>query len=301
MIGRNGQRAQVYSRDGRLVYERAPGGITTKHIYLAGRLVGSTTGATTTYLHTDTLGTVVRRTNAAGVELGPRQTWEPYGSLSNGQYLQAPGFTGHVSDVHSGLIYMQQRHYDPVAMRFMSVDPVHVDTGSGGNFNRYWYANNNPYSNVDPDGRHPFSITQMDGRQLEALRVQARAASIQSATQAAVGVRIQEIRATTASALDDAASLAAVAAVALAAEGKPQLAAVAGALAETAAVGAFLAEPSTERLVNAAGGALLRPIKALVSGNSEAQMVVGMSEAMSVSDGAVTAIEKRFNTEAEVR
>lgn len=148
-----GNTVQIYSRDGRLVYERAPGGSTTKHIYLAGRLVGSMTGSTTTYLHTDTLGTVVRRTNAAGLELGPRQTWEPYGSLSNGQYLQAPGFTGHVSDVHSGLIYMQQRHYDPVAMRFMSVDPVHVDTSSGGNFNRYWYANNNPYRFVDPDGR----------------------------------------------------------------------------------------------------------------------------------------------------
>lgn len=148
-----GNTVQIYSRDGRLVYERAPGGSTTKHIYLAGRLVGSMTGSTTTYLHTDTLGTVVRRTNAAGLELGPRQTWEPYGSLSNGQYLQAPGFTGHVSDVHSGLIYMQQRHYDPVAMRFMSVDPVHVDTGSGGNFNRYWYANNNPYLYVDPDGQ----------------------------------------------------------------------------------------------------------------------------------------------------
>lgn len=148
-----GNTVQIYSRDGRLVYERAPGGSTTKHIYLAGRLVGSMTGSTTTYLHTDTLGTVVRRTNAAGLELGPRQTWEPYGSLSNGQYLQAPGFTGHVSDVHSGLIYMQQRHYDPVAMRFMSVDPVHVDTRSGGNFNRYWYANNNPYTFVDPDGR----------------------------------------------------------------------------------------------------------------------------------------------------
>lgn len=153
-----GNTVQIYSRDGRLVYERAPGGSTTKHIYLAGRLVGSMTGSTTTYLHTDTLGTVVRRTNAAGQELGPRQTWEPYGSLSNGQYLQAPGFTSHVSDVHSGLIYMQQRHYDPVAMRFMSVDPVHVDTRSGGNFNRYWYANNNPYRYVDPDGEHPVVV-----------------------------------------------------------------------------------------------------------------------------------------------
>jgi hypothetical protein len=47
---------------------------------------------------------------------------------------------------------MQQRYYDPIAMRFLSVDPVHVDTSSGGNFNRYWYANNSPYTYSDPDG-----------------------------------------------------------------------------------------------------------------------------------------------------
>jgi len=37
----------------------------------------------------------------------------------------------------------------------MSPDPVGVDTSTGGNFNRYWYANNNPYKYVDPDGRLP--------------------------------------------------------------------------------------------------------------------------------------------------
>jgi uncharacterized protein RhaS with RHS repeats len=48
---------------------------------------------------------------------------------------------------------MQQRYYDPEVGRFISVDPVGVDTSTGTNFNRYWYANNNPYSNIDPDGR----------------------------------------------------------------------------------------------------------------------------------------------------
>jgi uncharacterized protein RhaS with RHS repeats len=45
---------------------------------------------------------------------------------------------------------MQQRYYDPIAGRFLSIDPVAADAGS---FNRYWYANNNPYKNIDPDGR----------------------------------------------------------------------------------------------------------------------------------------------------
>jgi uncharacterized protein RhaS with RHS repeats len=46
---------------------------------------------------------------------------------------------------------MQQRYYDPVAMRFLSVDPVAASPLS---FNRYWYAANNPYKNIDPDGRY---------------------------------------------------------------------------------------------------------------------------------------------------
>jgi RHS repeat-associated protein len=64
-----------------------------------------------------------------------------------------PGFTGHEDDAATGLSYMQQRYYDPGIGRFLSVDPVTADGNTGGNFNRYWYANNNPYKFTDPDGR----------------------------------------------------------------------------------------------------------------------------------------------------
>lgn len=37
--------------------------------------------------------------------------------------------------------------------RWLSVDPVKADTNNGQNFNRYTYANNNPYRFTDPDGR----------------------------------------------------------------------------------------------------------------------------------------------------
>jgi len=67
----------------------------------------------------------------------------------------AIGFTGHVNDVDTGLTYMQQRYYDPVAGRFLSIDPVVANTDNGGSFNRYDYANNNPYKFIDPDGRDP--------------------------------------------------------------------------------------------------------------------------------------------------
>jgi uncharacterized protein RhaS with RHS repeats len=48
---------------------------------------------------------------------------------------------------------MQQRYYDPIAGRFLSVDPVVTDTKTGSSFNRYVYGNNNPYKYRDPDGR----------------------------------------------------------------------------------------------------------------------------------------------------
>lgn len=49
---------------------------------------------------------------------------------------------------------MQARYYDPVASRFLSVDPV---AASAESVNRYWYANNNPYKLIDPDGRNPLN------------------------------------------------------------------------------------------------------------------------------------------------
>lgn len=51
---------------------------------------------------------------------------------------------------------MQQRYYDPVAARFMSVDPITTDANTGSSFNRYEYAHNNPYRYTDPNGRDPW-------------------------------------------------------------------------------------------------------------------------------------------------
>jgi uncharacterized protein RhaS with RHS repeats len=48
---------------------------------------------------------------------------------------------------------MQARYYDPLIGRFYSNDPMGFrDVHS---FNRYAYANNNPYKYTDPDGNNP--------------------------------------------------------------------------------------------------------------------------------------------------
>ena len=105
------------------------------------------------YIHTDGLGSPVARTNQQGQVIS-RTRYEPYGATAAGA-TPTIGFTGHVNDPDTGLIYMQQRYYDPYAGRFLSTDPVLTDAKTGGAFNRYVYANNSPYTHIDPDGRDP--------------------------------------------------------------------------------------------------------------------------------------------------
>lgn len=85
--------------------------------------------------------------------------YEPYGQVVNAAAKDGPGFTGHVLDAATGMNYMQQRYYDPQIGRFLSVDPVTAYSNPVGAFNRYWYANNNPYKFTDPDGRDAFFFT----------------------------------------------------------------------------------------------------------------------------------------------
>ena len=120
-------------------------------LLLTGVLISPAQAETVTYLHTDLLGSVVLETDQ-NRNVVQRYEYEPYG-LPRQAIADAPGYTGHVHDAGSGLVYMQQRYYDPEVGRFLSVDPMPADTATAWNFNRYNYAANNPYTFVDPDGR----------------------------------------------------------------------------------------------------------------------------------------------------
>jgi len=113
--------------------------------------VAAAADGSVTYVHTDGLGSPIAKTDSNGTVIS-RTRYEPYGYVASGDQPTI-GFTGHVNDVDTGLTYMQQRYYDPVAGRFLSIDPVITDVKTGGSFNRYAYANNNPYRYIDPDGR----------------------------------------------------------------------------------------------------------------------------------------------------
>jgi len=122
---------------------------THQNIYLAGSVVAiidrdwpSNAVIATKYQHTDALGSPVVVTNASGTVI-ERNDYEPYGAVIGKPAYSGIGYTGHVMDGGTGLTYMQQRYYDQSIGRFLSVDPVTANSGTGANFSRYWYANNN--------------------------------------------------------------------------------------------------------------------------------------------------------------
>jgi RHS repeat-associated protein len=160
---------QVYSQAGQLLYQSAPAstndgifkdgfqqgdasyppqtGGNKRYVYLGRHLIAEDGTAGRRYIHTDGLGSPALTTSTSGAA-STRNDYRPYGWGPPAQ--STPGFTGHVADAETGLSYMQARYYDPFAGRFLAVDPVAASEGS---FNRYWYANNNPYKNIDPDGK----------------------------------------------------------------------------------------------------------------------------------------------------
>lgn len=108
---------------------------------------------TVRYLHTDALGSVLAKTDANGNVI-ERMTYEPYGDAVGEGSTDGPGYTGPVSDAATGLSYMQQRYMDPQLGMFLSVASVTAYQKPVDQFNRYRYANGNPYKFTDTDGRN---------------------------------------------------------------------------------------------------------------------------------------------------
>lgn len=128
-----------------------PGSLLIMVVLLAGGC-GVSSAGTVTYIYTDPQGTPLAEVDANGT-IEAIFDYRPYGSLSLGNSPDGPGYTGHVNDSDIGLVYMQARYYDPLSMRFLSIDPVHPTSGNQISFNRFSYANNNPLMFIDPDGR----------------------------------------------------------------------------------------------------------------------------------------------------
>ena len=153
------RRYQVYSQSGQLVHsEDQRSNESSDYLHLDSDLIAErkrnliSQQITIQYHHPDTRqsATIVSNSTGAVIE---RDVFAPYGSPYSGFYQEGPGYAGHVTDSNTGLTYMQQRYYDPIALRFLSPDPMAVDPGTAWNYNRYNYSAGNPYKYRDPDGR----------------------------------------------------------------------------------------------------------------------------------------------------
>ncbi len=158
-----------YSHTGQVVYQHDDRkAVASENIYLAGSLLAvrdrhfNASVPETKFQHTDALGSPVAVSNAAGSVID-RTDWAPYGAAINKPNYQGIGYTGHVQDGLTGLTYMQQRYYDPQLGVFLSADPVTAHHSPVSQFNRYRYANNNPYKFKDPDGRVAIIDRMKDG------------------------------------------------------------------------------------------------------------------------------------------
>ena len=116
------------------------------------------------YYHNDPLGSPIAATAEDGTLLW-RERYQPYGNrdLHDAPARQRLWFTGKAEEAFLGLQDFGARWYDPYSGRFISPDPVGFVESNLQSFNKYAYANNNPYRYVDPDGRNPFAIVYYIG------------------------------------------------------------------------------------------------------------------------------------------
>jgi RHS repeat-associated protein len=110
-------------------------------------LARRTAGGSTSYLHADVLGSIVRVTDASGSVTESRE-YDAWGGIETGADKPGYAFTGREWDPETALYYFRARYYDPKVGRFISADPLALEHGSS----RYGYASGDPVSSVDPSG-----------------------------------------------------------------------------------------------------------------------------------------------------
>ena len=159
----------VYNLAGQLVHiDNVSSGKRTDYVSAGKMTIARVINNAPTYVHHDNVGSPVSGTNSSG-SIAWRERYTPFGitldnsSANNDQ----AGYTGHIKDGDTGLVYMQARYYDPVIGRFYSNDPVdalgHASVGKlVHGFNRYAYVNNNPYKYIDPTGMIGMDTVQLD-------------------------------------------------------------------------------------------------------------------------------------------
>jgi RHS repeat-associated protein len=153
----------IYTLGGQKILEIDPNkNKQTDYIYLAGNLVAKSThsigqaGSTTTasYYVGDIMGSPAIEMAQDG-SISWQQVYLPFGREQNPSTQNPashPSYIGKPFSAYTGLSYLNARFYNPAIGRFYSVDPQGIDPHSPKSINRYEYANNNPYTYIDPTG-----------------------------------------------------------------------------------------------------------------------------------------------------
>ncbi len=109
------------------------------------------------HYHNDALGSPIAATDQDGRVVW-RKSYGPYGQPIGPAAPNEPGYTGKLQEPDLGIQNFGARWYDPRIGRFLAIDPAGFDPQNPQSFNRYAYANNNPYRYVDPNGESPLDV-----------------------------------------------------------------------------------------------------------------------------------------------
>ena len=153
----------IYTMGGQKILEIDPNkNKQTDYIYLAGNLVAKSkhsigqAASTTTasYYVGDIMGSPAIKMAQDG-SISWQQVYLPFGREQNPSTQNPASHPSYISkpfSAYTGLSYLNARFYNPAIGRFYSVDPQGIDPHSPKSTNRYEYANNNPYTYIDPTG-----------------------------------------------------------------------------------------------------------------------------------------------------
>jgi RHS repeat-associated protein len=133
------------------------GSVRTKYISVEGlgvlaKRVGSGTGAVTSWIHTDRLGSIQAVSNGTG-QVVHRRTYRPFGeTLTQTGASESRGWIDQRNDPETGLTYLHARYFDPQLGIFVSPDRLNPAWPGVGR-NRYAYAAGNPINRTDRFGQ----------------------------------------------------------------------------------------------------------------------------------------------------
>ncbi|MFF3441293.1 RHS repeat-associated core domain-containing protein [Streptosporangium sp. NPDC002721] len=127
-----------------------------------GRTLGISDGAGAQLAFSDLRGDLVGAFTANGTALTDSAAYDPFGEvITRTGATHALGYQGGYTDPNTGKVNMAARWYQPSTGSFVSRDTLTQNPDPSVQLNRYAYANNNPLTNIDPDGHKATKAAKM--------------------------------------------------------------------------------------------------------------------------------------------